>query len=195
MIESPPNILFITSHDLGRHLGCYGVSTVQTPALDDLACTGFRFGRAFSTAPLCSPSRASMFTGRCPHRTGVNGLTHGGFGWEMEADQVHLARYLADAGYHCEQIGTMHETHQPAERWGYAAHHVDPQGTATEIATAAERRIAAMSTPGSRPWYLHLGFYEPHTPFKWRGATHDCARGVTRSPWFGCSTGAPSADA
>ncbi|MEX2386860.1 MAG: sulfatase-like hydrolase/transferase, partial [Phycisphaeraceae bacterium] len=186
MTDARPNILLITSHDIGRHLGCYGVSTVHTPALDRLAEEGVRFDRAFCTAPFCSPSRASIFTGRCPHSTGVNGLAHGGFGWDMNDDEVHLAGYLAEAGYRCEQFGTMHETHSPATRWGYTAHHVDPQGTAAEIAEIAAQRIhttAAAGTAGD-PWYFHLGFFEPHTPFDWGGATPDDSRGVTVPPWL-----------
>ena len=188
MTDAKPNVLLITSHDVGRHLGCYGVSTVHTPALDGLAESGVRFDRCFCTAPFSSPSRASIFTGRCPHSTGVNGLTHGGFGWDMNDDEVHLAEHLARAGYRCEQFGTMHETHRPATRWGYAEHHVDPQGTAAEIADIATRRIHAMASAaqsaGGGPWYFHVGFFEPHTPFDWGGARPDDSRGVTVPPWL-----------
>jgi arylsulfatase A-like enzyme len=188
-------VLLITSHDIGRHLGCYGVATVHTPALDRLAREGVCFDRAYCPSPFCSPSRAAIFTGRCPHSTGVNGLAHGGFGWDLNDDEVHLARYLADAGYRCEQFGTMHETHRPANRWGYAQHHVDPQGTASEIADIACRRIHDMArssaVDGARaPWYFHIGFFEPHKPFDWGGATPDDSSGVTVPPWL---VGSPAA--
>ncbi|MGF1632482.1 MAG: sulfatase [Phycisphaerae bacterium] len=191
MPETRPNVLLITSHDIGRHLGCYGVPTVHTPALDRLAAEGVRFQNAFCTSPFCSPSRASIFTGRYPHSTGVNGLTHGGFGWDMNDDERHLAHHLTAAGYQCEQFGTLHETHRPATDWGYAAHHIDPQGTARDIAEIACRRITECGPPGtsttaggSRPWYFHLGFFEPHTPFDWGGAVPDDSLGITIPPWL-----------
>ena len=59
----PPNILFMTSHDTGDWLGCYGHRTVHTPNLDALAGEGCRFADAFATCPICTLSRGSMMTG------------------------------------------------------------------------------------------------------------------------------------
>src|SRR3954454_2720500 len=73
-----PNILYIHSHDTGRYLQPFG-HAVPTPNLQRLAREGVLFRRAFSAAPTCSPSRAALLTGQCPHRNGMLGLAHRGF--------------------------------------------------------------------------------------------------------------------
>src|ERR1035438_257970 len=61
-----PNILYIHSHDTGRYLQPYG-HAVPAPNLQRLAEGGVVFHKAFNAAPTCSPSRASLLTGMCPH--------------------------------------------------------------------------------------------------------------------------------
>src|SRR5438034_9793638 len=102
------SVLFFTCHDLGQHLGCYGQKTVNSPALDGLALAGVRFEKSFCTAPQCSPSRASLHTGRYPHATGVLGLAHPPFGWRLAPTERHLAQLLAEAGYATELVGMQH---------------------------------------------------------------------------------------
>ena len=69
-----PNVLFFMSDDMRVELGCYGsMFRAKTPNLDALAKSGVRFDRNFCQFPLCNPSRASLFTGRNPTRTGVLG--------------------------------------------------------------------------------------------------------------------------
>src|SRR4051812_18837744 len=61
--ERPPNILWISAEDISPDLHCYGDAYSVTPNLDRLASQGAKFTRAFSTAPVCSPSRSSIITG------------------------------------------------------------------------------------------------------------------------------------
>ena len=70
--ERPPNVVVFLVDDLGAtDLGCYGSTFYETPHIDRLAARGMRFTTAYSTCPVCSPTRASMMTGRYPQRTGI----------------------------------------------------------------------------------------------------------------------------
>lgn len=149
-----PNILLMHCHDLGRFLGCYGIPTINSPNLDGLAADGVRFTNAFCTAPQCSPSRASLFTGRYPHNNGVLGLTHSDFAWDLDADETHLAQRLKDAGYATAAIGVVHEA-RTRDRLGFDK--LQPGGHADEV---ADKTIDALRTDG--PFYLQVGFTEPH---------------------------------
>ena len=62
--KRPPNILWITMEDTSpQFIGCYGNKSARTPNMDRMASEGVRFTRAFSTAPVCAPSRCSIITG------------------------------------------------------------------------------------------------------------------------------------
>lgn len=64
-----PNVLFILADDLGwTDLGCFGSSFYETPNLDALAADGIRFTQAYTACPVCSPTRASIMTGKYPAR-------------------------------------------------------------------------------------------------------------------------------
>lgn len=110
-VHARPNILLVHWHDLGRHLAMYGVRSVQSPTLDRLAAGGLRFDRAFCTAPLCSPARGSLFTGRYPHANGLMGLAH--LGWEYAPGEQTLPVLLRAAGYHTVLAGLQHESLDP----------------------------------------------------------------------------------
>ena len=167
------NLLLITCHDLGRFLGCYGNETVQSPALDRLAAEGVRFTQAFCTAPQCSPSRASLFTGRYPHSNGVMGLTHAQFAWDLHPDERHLGQILREAGYTTALAGVHHESRagtpeEVAARCGMdeiLAQHgmaaVAPQSHGEVLTDAALGWLDRVGG-GERPWYLQIGYHEPH---------------------------------
>ncbi|MFD2082535.1 Arylsulfatase A [Actinopolymorpha cephalotaxi] len=163
--SSRPNVVVMHCHDLGRFLGCYGNETVATPHLDALAADGVRFDRSFTTAPQCSPSRASLFTGRYPHVNGVLGLTHQDFAWDLHPGERHLGGLLRDQGYRTALIGVQHESRartdeELAARLGFD--HVDAGMTRAEPVSKAAVDHLGQLVEGDRPFYLQVGFLEPH---------------------------------
>lgn len=176
-----PNILQITCHDLGRHLGCYGVRSVHTPTLDRLAAEGVRFARSFCTSPGCSPSRAALATGRYPHANGVLGLAHAFFGWQLAPGERHIAALLAESGCRTALFGLQHVTFQP-EALGF--HEILPERPADGVAENIDNWLSALSssehpTPNTqRPFYAEVNFFEPHRPFDFGGVGPDRSAGV-----------------
>ena len=153
------NILLLHCHDLGRHLGCYGNPTVDTPNLDRLAARGVLLENHFCTAPQCSPSRAALFTGKYPHRTGVMGLTHAGFAWEMDDDTKHVAQILGGHGWRCHAVGIVHESRAGATRCGFATHRRNALADSMADETIGLLRELGQS---SAPFYIQAGCGEPH---------------------------------
>jgi arylsulfatase A-like enzyme len=155
-----PNILLLHCHDLGQYLNCYGVRTVQSPNLDRLASEGVLFERHFCSAPQCSPSRASIFTGRYPHSNGVMGLCHADFAWDLHAEEKHLGQVLKAAGYATAGVGVIHETRSGSQRCGldtYAA-----GARAADVAAATIARLTELARLKDKPFYLQAGCIEPH---------------------------------
>ena len=68
-----PNILFIVADDWSKHAGIYGDRVVRTPNIDKLGKNGLIFDQAFCSAASCSPSRASILTGKHPHQIAEGG--------------------------------------------------------------------------------------------------------------------------
>jgi hypothetical protein len=85
--EDPVNIFMITCHDIGQHLGAYGIEEVQTPHIDGLAREGILFKNFYSTSAVCSPGRGSLHTGRYPQSNGLMGLTHGPWWWQLNDEE------------------------------------------------------------------------------------------------------------
>ncbi|MCC7368664.1 MAG: sulfatase [Chloroflexi bacterium] len=162
----PPNVLVVITHDTGRHLGPYG-QRVSTPHLDRLAAEGVLFEQAFCAAPQCSPSRASLLTGLVPHRHGLIGLAHRGFGLAPTVLRRTLPRLLAEAGYRTHLFGFQHEAADPYAL-GYQQV-VQPPSTGArphlcrDVAPAAADFLARGPT---EPFFAMVGFEETHRPFE-----------------------------
>lgn len=175
-----PNILMITCHDLGRHLGCYGVESVQTPNIDRLASRGGRFENVYSTSGVCSPARGSLHTGRYPQSNGLMGLTHAPWWWELKDTERHSAQILRDLGYDTYLVGLNHIDPGNGPRLGYD-HVLSKNWKADETVLAAKELIQAATTDDERPFYAKVGFLEVHRPFT-HGA--DTEKGVFIPPWL-----------
>lgn len=165
------NVLLVHWHDLGRHLGAYGRSDVSSPRLDELAAQGILFTRAHATAPLCSPSRGSLFTGRYPQSNGLIGLAH--HGWEYRPEVRTLPAILSAAGWHTVLFGMQHETSFPA-RLGFDEYDVSNSfceyvvaRATTWLRQAAREHFSSPGEPKVRtaPFLLTAGFFETHRPY------------------------------
>ena len=113
-----PNLLILIGDDhAAGTLGVDGDPRRATPHLDALARQGVRFDRAYCNSPLCTPSRASLITGRLPHAAGVTRLTT-----PLPADALTLGAWLGDLGYDTAAYGKMHfnADHGGDDRHGFA---------------------------------------------------------------------------
>jgi arylsulfatase A-like enzyme len=144
-----PNIIYIHSHDTGRYLEPYG-HAVPAPNLQRLASQGVLFRQAFNAGPTCSPSRASLLTGMCPHSNGMFGLAHRGF--VLNDYKQHILHTLRPAGYYSALFGVQHIASKPATI-GYdkfetfPGNHVEPVSASI---SASRKRIASSASPVRR---------------------------------------------
>lgn len=115
--EAPsPNIVLIFADDLGYgDLGCYGHPTIRTPNLDRMAQEGARLTSFYVPAPVCSPSRAALLTGRYPVRCGMPGNTGPGSDKHLPDSEVTIAQVLKESGYRTMAVGKWHLGHQDPE--------------------------------------------------------------------------------
>ena len=101
MTHQPNIVLFMTDQLRRDALGCYGNTICKTPNLDALAEQGVCFENAFTTSPVCSPSRASLMTGLYPHNNGVMINTHIAPAWNrgLSTSMQTFSAILKQAGY------------------------------------------------------------------------------------------------
>lgn len=136
MKDKRPNFLFIFMDDMGwRDLACTGSTFYESPNIDRLCRESMQFSNAYASCPVCSPSRASFLTGRCPARLGVtdwidmSGQCHPLKGKVIDApyikhlprESVTLAQVLKDAGYATWHVGKWHlgDTEYYPDKFGF----------------------------------------------------------------------------
>src|SRR5687767_11794677 len=99
-----PNIVLLMADDQGYgDVAYHGDPNVKTPVLDEMAAAGLRFERFYSAAPVCSPTRGSVLTGRHPNRFGCFS-----WGYPLRSEEVTLAEALSRAGYTTGHFGKWH---------------------------------------------------------------------------------------
>jgi arylsulfatase A-like enzyme len=171
-----PNILFIMSDDHAAHaISAYGSLVNRTPQLDRLAQDGMRFGHCFAVNSICTPSRATILTGKYSHLNGVPVFNR------FDGSQPTVAKYLQAAGYYTGMIGKWHLGSDPTgfDQWmvlpGQGVY-FDPEflvpegrkvirGYATDIIT--DLAIDFLShRPQDKPFFLMCHHKAPHRPWE-----------------------------
>ena len=177
------NVLFIIVDDLRPMLGCYGHPDMHTPNIDRIAEQGTLFNRAYCQYPLCSPSRTSMITGLRPETTGVfNNSTDFR---QILPNTVTLPQHFKAHGYHTQSVGRVahlptlqdDENSWSAPSWRPLWRPFDIRTTASWQALdveddalrdgeTAKRAVQVLPQIKEQQFFLTVGFYKPHLPWK-----------------------------
>ena len=156
-----PNILVFIADDAGMDFGCYGNKYIHTPNIDKIAANGLRFEKAFLTSPQSSPSRTSMMTGMFAHTIGTEDLHT-----PIDSDTRMIPSFLGDVGY---RTGVMLKTHWGPEGdkqfdWvdaGREWYQEEP----VSVNNPAFVRFRNFIGKDDRPFFLWVGFTDPHRPY------------------------------
>lgn len=170
--KARPNILFVMTDDhASQAISCYGSRVNQTPNLDRLAKEGMRMDRVFATNSICTPSRATILTGKYSHLNGVPVFNR------FDGSQQTVSKLLQQAGYYTAMIGKWHLGSNPTgfDHWnilpGQGVYN-DPtlydkdgstvyKGYATDIIT--DLTIDALKNrPKDKPFFMMSHHKAPH---------------------------------
>jgi arylsulfatase A len=193
------NFVFILIDDMGwTDLGCFGSDFYETPNIDRLAAAGMRFTNAYAACPVCSPTRASIMTGKYPARLKLTNFIAGrrqlqnarvlpaDFKLFVELDEVTIAEALKPAGYATAHLGKWHlggPNYFP-ERQGFdvsvvtAGRHFGslienppPKKLPDDTYLAeflTDRAVRFIEDNKDRPFYLNLCHFAVHIPLEAR---------------------------
>jgi arylsulfatase A-like enzyme len=184
-----PNVVLLHTHDTGRYLEPYG-HAVSTPNIREFAEESLRFRNAFTAAPTCSPSRAALATGECPHSNGMLGLAHRGFALDDPGD--HVANHLRERGFETALCGLQHEAREGDDREGarslgyrtfpaddWRAEHPDRAADLHRDRVAARAAAEFARSDPEGPFFLAVGLFHTHRDFP---EDHDVDPDTVRPP-------------
>lgn len=133
--DRPPNFIIIFADDQGyQDLGCFGSRTIKTPNIDRMAAQGTKFTDFYVAAPLCTPSRAALLTGRYPRRVGLaRGVLRPDSQRGIDPEVTTIAELLKNRGYatccvgkwHLGFVGPFRPTHQGFDDYYGLYHNLD----------------------------------------------------------------------
>lgn len=137
-------------------MSCAGNEDLSTPNMDSLAAEGVRFNNAYCTFPLCTPSRASIVSGRYPHELGIK---WNGYGFKEEDCSKGIGNLLSSSGYECAYGGKWHIP--------YLAMPEDNQHGFETICGFDDLKLPSacsefITRKHDKPWFLVAGFDNPH---------------------------------
>ena len=218
-----PNIVLIIADDLASWmLGCYGNTEIRTPRIDILARTGTRFVNSVVCTPICSASRATLFTVRTPMQHGiVDFLTPQPVENPPQgqaappasfAREIMIPDLLAEAGYECGYAGKWHmgSDEQPQHRFkfwytmpGGSSPYQDPvmnwngkpvqeKGYLADLITARASQFLDQQN-SSRPFFLTVSHFNPHVPYEGHPQKYYDMYANTAFETFGYQPGVPNA--
>jgi arylsulfatase A-like enzyme len=192
-LAATPNVIFIMADDMGwGQTSYYGHPLLKTPHLDAMAANGLRLDRFYAGNPVCSPTRASVLTGRANDRTGV--LSHG---YALRLQEKTIAQALKKVGYATGHFGKWHlngykgpgapilaeDPRSPSafgfDAWVSATNFIDMDpylgrngaaekftGDSSEIAVAEAIRFIEQQQTASKPFFAVIWYGTPHSPFR-----------------------------
>lgn len=193
-----PNVIFFLVDDLGqRDVGCYGSKFYETPAIDQLAAEGMLFNNAYSTCHVCSPSRASILTGKYPARTNLTEwlggrperdyekLHHGEKLTALPDSEQTLAETLKEHGYATANYGKAHLNKDPTTYGfdeaitGWVRSYYHPFSPSYDESLPAKEgdyftdkltdaAIDFIERNQDRPFFVHMEHFSVHDPIQGR---------------------------
>ena len=186
------NFVLVMADDMGwGQTGYYGHPVLKTPQLDAMAAAGLRFDRFYAGAPNCSPTRATVMTGRTNDRTGVED-----HGFALRRQERTIARGLSEAGYATGHFGKWHlnglrgpgvpvvadDAHGPGvfgfDEWLSVTNFferdplmsrnglfVQQTGDSSEVVVADALRFIGRQVTRSKPFFAVIWYGTPHSPW------------------------------
>jgi N-sulfoglucosamine sulfohydrolase len=156
-----PNILWLIAEDLGPDLGCYGEAGVQTPNLDNLANEGILYTNAYTTAPICSPSRSAFMTGMYQTTIGAHHhRSHRQEEYKIPEPVYLITHYFRQAGYFVTNSNAWDFNKYEEEDWSYNSYGKTDWNFTPKI-KAFDSTDWEYRKPG-QPFFAQINFGEVH---------------------------------